>query len=541
MRALLFFLTFSSTAAAQFDQDFGLTFEPSIYYFPFYNGEQLIEVNYFANSLAQAAHRDAMFPRGDSDYHDAISFDTPNGFILRSSTGRVIKTFGIDDMNSIKLLPPNDAATITHRERLNMSKLEGEFEDYTWKDANGYGYRYIEARKPIDQENQWSGLNYYVGIIDTLGNVMLQDVDYFSYSDGEYLVSSNSKHAIYDSTFTQTMNYVDGTVSRAAPHTYFHVTLEGETKIIDRFGKLIDNDHYVRLEPARYEGGYIYSIQTESGIKWGIMRSDLSKVTPALYRDIRVLPRGYVVSDSSLSFALLNENGLQITEFGYEPNAFRYYIDGSYTVYKRNPEFRQGMIDSLGNVIIPMIYERVIEFRNGLAAVSLNGKWGIVNRQGEVQGEIAYSEIIEIRNKHVYVKLDGKRGVISHKGEVILEPSYNSVSCLDHDFFYLSNFQNERFIYNIATKEVIPCEYYSIGCFNEGVSVVSVADKSGMIDTNMNVVIPIEYDYMSEFLNGTAVVKKGKFYGLYNRDFELIKSVKFDFFRVAKSGEYEVF
>ena len=540
MRALLFFLSFTSVLSAQSEFDLRFTGELPIYYFPFYDGVQLIEIDYFSQSLARGRHGDGIHPRGGSDYHDAISLDTPNGFILRSSTGRVIKTFGIHDMNAIKVLPPNDAATITHRERLNMPKLGDEFEDYTWKDANGYGYRFRGTKKPDWQEYPWLN-DYFVGIIDTLGNVMFQEVDYFSHVDGEYLVSSKGKFAIYDSTFSMTMNYVSGTMSRAALNRYFHVTTTGETNIVDRFGKKVDDQDHLSIEPARHYGGYLYSMQTELGVRWGIMRSDLSYVTPALYIEIKVLPRGYAVSDSLTSFALLNEDGVQITDFGFERDAFRYYEDGTYTMYKRHPTFKEGMIDSLGNVIIPLMYDRVKEFRNGIAGVCLNNKWGIVNRKGEVLSELIYSEIIHVYPKHIQVRIDKKEGILGHNGEVILEPNYTSVSCFDNDFLYLSNTQNERFFYNTATKEAIPCPYYDTRCFQNGYSSVEVGAKSGMIDTNMRVVIPIEYDLVLDFQGGTVLVRKGEYYGLYNANFELIKPPKFKYFRIKESGGYEVY
>lgn len=544
MRLLLFFLSFTSIASAQITPSLTPDFKHDlqVYYFPFYNGTQLIEVDYFGESLARGSWGDAVHPRGGSDYHDAITFDIPNGYILRNEKGEVIEMYGIRNLGSLELLPPNDSITITHKERLNTAKVLRNGGAYTWKDANGYGYRFRNLHKSSEKLERDVYTDGFICILDTLGKVVIQNMSSISHANGEYLVSKNESFAIYDSTFTMTMDYVEGRVTRSAPEKYFHVN--ESTKIIDRYGKKVDNDKYVKIERIRSSENYIYSSKTVSGIRYGIMRKDLSQLTPPIYKNVFPLTKrkGYSVSNLSGKWALLNESGVRITKFEYERDAFRYYEKGTYTIYNREGgPFRQGMIDTLGNEVIPMIYDQVKAFKNGLAVVSLNGKEGIVNRKGEVQGEIAYSKIVNRYSKHVHVALNGKYGIISHTGEVIVEPIFRSVSCFDSDFLYVSNDQNERFLFDVNTKELTPCEYYQIWCFNEGFFKVSKEGKMGMLDVNMNVVIPLEYDYVSQVLNGTIVVKKGDFYGLYNSKFELIKPLKFKKFRENDSGGYEVY
>ncbi|MDG1334353.1 MAG: WG repeat-containing protein [Crocinitomicaceae bacterium] len=530
MRLLLFFLSFTSVASAQFQSltpEF--TSEPRIYYFPFYNGIQLIEVDYFAQSLARGAWGDQVHPCGGSDYHDAIMFDRPNGYLVRNETGMILETFGVFNLASLELQPPNDSVVISHKQRLNMLKVPNYGESYSWIDANGYGYRFRVSGGAL-------------GILDTLGNVVIQDVSSIIYGDGEYLVSLNGKYAIYDSTFAQTMDYVEGTVSRVAPKAYFHRT--DVTKIIDRFGKKIDNDNYIRIDNNRYNDCYIYSSKTLTGIKCGILRSDLSQLTPPIYTSITPLVKGkgFAVSNSSQKWALVNEHGTRITKFEYENGAFWYYAPGTYTVYKRHPSFKQGMIDTLGNVIIPMIYDKVDQFKNDLAVVTLNGKEGIVNRKGVVQGEIGYTEIENIYKRHVHVKLNGKQGIISHTGEVIVAPKFRSVSCFDSDYLFVSNDEREYFVINVNTKECIPCPYSQIGCYTQGFFKAAKEGEWGMADAKMQLVIPLVYEYVSEMRNGTVVVvKKGNFYGLYNGEFKLIKPLKYKSFRSNDSGGFEVY
>jgi hypothetical protein len=538
MRLLLLFLCFTSISFAQIES-FSPEFkhELQVHYYPFYNGVQLIELDYFAISLERGRWGDMVHPRGGSDYHDAISFDRPNGFILRNDQGEIIKTIGV--VETVELESPDKAITITHKERLKTQKYQG---GVTWKDANGYGYRFSECSNSNDgwQSFVASGGQCF-GIIDTLGNIVIEGISSSSHANGEYLVMREGKYAIYDSTFAKTLDFVEGRISRSGAGKYLYVQ-DNQTKIINRYGEQIDKDNYVKISKTRYGDEYIYASKTITGLRYGVMRSDLTHLTPPIYKSVYPLRKGFSVSNSSDKWALLNDQGVRITDFEFSNyNSFRYYDDGTYSVYKRDKSFKQGMIDTLGNVIIPIMYDRVERFKNDLAVVTLNGKVGIINRKGEVQGEIAYTKIINVYSKHVHVNLNGNHGIISRTGEVILEPDYRSVSCFDSDFLYVSNHDNERFFYNVKTKELIPCPYYHVWCFTEGFCKVNKDGKMGMVDTNMEIVIPLEYDYVSPMQGGTVVVKKGEFYGLYNSNFELIKPIKFKQFRANDSGGFEVY
>lgn len=45
-----------------------------------------------------------------------------------------------------------------------------------------------------------------------------------------------------------------------------------------------------------------------------------------------------------------------------------------------------GIVDTLGNEIIPLIYDDVEDFCQGLARVQKDGKWYQMNKMGKKQG-----------------------------------------------------------------------------------------------------------------------------------------------------------
>jgi hypothetical protein len=69
MKSILCFFLLSFSAGAQiypFNQNPLISLP--VYYFPFYDSVQIIEVDYYAHSLEEGALHDAMYPRGGSSY-----------------------------------------------------------------------------------------------------------------------------------------------------------------------------------------------------------------------------------------------------------------------------------------------------------------------------------------------------------------------------------------------------------------------------------------------------------------------------------------
>ncbi|WP_163323059.1 WG repeat-containing protein [Draconibacterium mangrovi] len=106
-----------------------------------------------------------------------------------------------------------------------------------------------------------------------------------------------------------------------------------------------------------------------------------------------------------------------------------YIVDGTFRIIEQN---KMGFADTLGNIIIPTIYDFTYPFEKGLALVNIGGhsesidpsdplceyhtwaggKWGIINKKGDIIKDIEYdrewqkgkdiltndSEILELEN-----------------------------------------------------------------------------------------------------------------------------------------------
>ena len=86
-------------------------------------------------------------------------------------------------------------------------------------------------------------------------------------------------------------------------------------------------------------------------------------------------------------------------------------------VRARKGEF-WGFIDKKGNLIIPIIYQMVWDFKAGLAPVKKNGFWGFINTEGQVVIDFQYDFVYPSGQESFYAQKGEEEKVIQVRGLV---------------------------------------------------------------------------------------------------------------------------
>lgn len=171
-----------------------------------------------------------------------------------------------------------------------------------------------------------------------------------------------------------------------------------------------------------------------------------------------------------------------------------------------------GFVDKKGRIVIPIIYDNVWLFNDGIAVVQVKGKWGFINKKGWVVVPAKY-DYVEVFNEGLAnVALNGIYGFINKRGKV-----------------------------------VIPLQFARASYFSGGLAVVKIGDeiggKYGFIDKTGTMVIPAIYDFANDFINGLAEVhiKRQHFnsegfematiddYGFINQKGEEVVPIKYEY------------
>ncbi len=140
---------------------------------------------------------------------------------------------------------------------------------------------------------------------------------------------------------------------------------------------------------------------------------------------------------------------------------------------------RFGFIDTKGEVVIPLEYDIVSEFKDGYAVGRKNGKFGVMDKAGKA--------VVAFEQDGVAHPSDGVVRIKQGKGRT-----------------------GKWGLFDLKGKQILPFEYDIIGEFNsENQAIVRKNGKFGLIDSKGNIIIQptINVDWMDSFKNaGTAQV-----------------------------------
>jgi hypothetical protein len=89
--------------------------------------------------------------------------------------------------------------------------------------------------------------------------------------------------------------------------------------------------------------------------------------------------------------------------------------------------WKYGVIDSDGKVVVPLIYEWVDRFYHGRAIVQIDGQYGLVNCDGKEVVPPMYDIIDDFSEGRATVRLNGMYGFIDLDGNTIIPCWYESI------------------------------------------------------------------------------------------------------------------
>lgn len=210
-----------------------------------------------------------------------------------------------------------------------------------------------------------------------------------------------------------------------------------------------------------------------------------------------------------------------------------------------------GFIDNKGNIMIDCNYSDSSEFGEGLAAVKQFGKWGYINKKGELIVPFQFDYAESFYKGYAFVKKNDKCGLIDTEGNFILDCEYQYEEMevfedYDSPFwrntFIALNFIGEEPFNLIKNDEIVSIDISG----NEFIPVITKnvklpskeffilqnrVGKYGVIDSLNNLKIPFIYDYIGNNWNMYSpffVVKKDDKIGLINLKGDVLVPIKYD-------------
>ena len=332
------------------------------------------------------------------------------------------------------------------------------------------------------------------------------------------VVSINGKKitpAIYESI--ETLEYKDGILKVEKDGKYGLIDLNGEEIVKTEYNSIETDGYY--YENSKYEkAGYIVNIRTDEGYRYGYINYKGRQTLDTMYTNIKRITEikddnvVYLITYTNGKAGIL-KNGQTLIENKYESIEF----DGTNNILMLQQNAKQGVYDLEGNMILPIQYEN-ITFAGKYINAYKDGKLLVFDVTGTLQSEDSYKSLITVANGKYIITMnrDNKYGVIDSNKTNILENKYSYIEYAFDNYF-----------------------------------IVSLDEKTGIVDGNNNIIIPIEKDIVQN-IRGTNTIQvinsSDNTFELYNKKMEKVSTqtdariyIKDNYIEIASANNIEYF
>lgn len=201
-----------------------------------------------------------------------------------------------------------------------------------------------------------------------------------------------------------------------------------------------------------------------------------------------------------------------ITYGGYSEGLHRVFLNIDNTA-------KWCFVNDSGEVVIKTKYDEVGDFYDGMSLVynktptaKFTQKFGFINKKGEEVIPPTKYDAINFSEGKAYIMDRYKRGYINRRGEYVITLPDTIVGYrFSEGKASISTPSLKVGLIDSTGKQLINCNYDEPFLYKEGLSKASFNGKTGIIDSNYNLVVPIEYYEVKSYNQGrTFVSKRGK-------------------------------
>ncbi len=262
------------------------------------------------------------------------------------------------------------------------------------------------------------------------------------------------------------------------------------------------------------------------------------------YYDIDTRPYAIITQKGRPVF--INSKGKTIydqpfDEIRYSGYHFRVMHDGKY-----------GMIDKEGKTVLPIIYDYIGTFNDGMAIIQQGDVKGYIDEMGKITIPLQFKEARDFSYGSAYVTYqDGKSASIvpalseevienKKKFEVKKEPinGYYQYDTCENGWYRVALKVGDKFegktlkskkvvYYRKDGSQAIDQSFDESGFFKNGITYARLKSEYGFIDTLGNWIIKPTYSKAADFKNGLALVAKDDKYGMINRKGEVMIPISY--------------
>jgi hypothetical protein len=253
-----------------------------------------------------------------------------------------------------------------------------------------------------------------------------------------------------------------------------------------------------------------------SGGLWGFIDRNGRLAIEAKYEYVDDFHYDRAIVKINGKFGVINMNNEfvikpEYDEIDYLPNSDHKY----FSLYFHTP--RYGVIDEKGKILVPLKYESLGNWKEGLTVITQGGKSGFMNVDGEIVLPVEYEKVKEFSEGLAAVKKEKKWGYIDLTGNFVIEPAFSSAGNFQNGLAPVTSRKGNGYVNQKG--EVTYSKYSKCFEYNKGMAKVRVKGKLGFIDEKGKWLVHPHYNDITDFNKyNLAIARKGRKFGLIDRN-----------------------
>jgi hypothetical protein len=152
---------------------------------------------------------------------------------------------------------------------------------------------------------------------------------------------------------------------------------------------------------------------------------------------------------------------------------------------KSRTRFKVGYINRQGETVIAANFDDGTRFSEGLAAVRVKSRWGVIDASGDFVIQPKLWSWCRFRGGLASLATrNGKWGVIDRAGNFIVQPNYDSIGPFEDDRALIRIGDRDKARFGFVDKtgaEAIPPKFHGARGFSEGLAAVKIVNLWGYV------------------------------------------------------------
>lgn len=391
---------------------------------------------------------------------------------------------------------------------------------------------YMEIRMLEDKIQTLASLPRY-GYLTPTGKRVTTDYDYLSPGQSRFWVALDSAgKATYLNRRAQVVQHYNGLLSAEGNYSWAasegkldwnaferrHYQLNAEIfrnpewQVIDSTGHFASVARYKRVAP--FERGLA---RVRMNDLWGVVDSAGRLTIEPQFDFLTEDFHGRRIARIDSLYGLINQRGDFLVEprynfiFPVRSNLFEVGIIKE-DLYGERHSFSE-LVNREGKPVFTRYYELLQPFREGLAGIKLDGKWGYLNEEGGLHISPVFSEARPFSNGLAAVEANGFWGLIDTGGNFVLQPTYDAIAEFSEGLVAVKKADKWGYI-TPDGKVKIDFLFQAAGAFQQGLAPVKIMGRWGLIDTGGIIRLEPQYHHLERLPSGyyrSSLVRPGDF------------------------------